>query len=53
MIGFMNFHMPTDKEIHIAFEKGESAVRDVFRDVTVQGEELAKQLARQGEALGE
>src|SRR5712692_8520781 len=49
----MNFRMPTDEEIHIAFEKGEDAVRDLFRDVTVQVEELAKQLAKQGEALRE
>jgi len=43
--------MPTDEEIHIAFEKGEAAVRGLFRDGTVQVEELARQLAKQGEAL--
>ena len=51
MISFMNFRMPTDEEIHSAFEKGEAAVRDLFRDVAVQVEELARQLAKHGEAL--
>ena len=47
----MNFRIPTDEEIHIAFEKGEAAVRDLFRDLARQVEELAKQLARQADAL--
>jgi transposase len=51
MVSFMNFRMPTDEEIQSAFEKGEAAVRDLFRDVAVQVEELARQLATQGEAL--
>jgi len=38
--------MPTDEEIHIAFEKGEAAVRGLFRAGTVQVEELARQLAK-------
>jgi hypothetical protein len=43
--------MPTDPDIHSAFEKGEAAVRALFRQVAVQVEELARQLAQQGEAL--
>jgi hypothetical protein len=38
--------MPTDEEIHIAFEKGEAAVRGLFRAGAVQVEELARQLAK-------
>ena len=45
--------MPTDEAIHIAFEKGEAAVRNLFHDVAGQVEELARQLAKQGEALQE
>ena len=51
MLQLMNLCMPTDQDIHSAFEKGEAAVRDVFCDVAVQVEELARQLATQGEAL--
>lgn len=51
MLPLMNLRMPTDQDIHSAFEKGEAAVRDLFRQVAVQGEELARQLAKQGEAL--
>jgi hypothetical protein len=47
----MNFRILTEEEIHIAFEKGEAAVRDVFRDLARQVEALAKQVARQAEAL--
>ena len=47
----MNLRIPTDEEIHSAFEKGEAAVRNVFHDVADQMEELARQLAQQGEAL--
>src|SRR2546430_2297695 len=43
--------MPTDEEIPIAFEKGEAAVWDLCRAGAVQVEELARQLAKQGEAL--
>ncbi len=51
MLHLMNLRMPTDRDIHIAFEKGEAAVRDLFREVAVQVGELARQLAKQGEAL--
>jgi transposase len=51
MIRPMNFHIPTDEEIHTAFEKGESAVMALFHDVARQMAELAQQLAKQGEAL--
>jgi hypothetical protein len=51
MLPRMNLRMPTDQDIHSAFEKGEAAVRDLFRQVAVQVEELARQLAQQGEAL--
>jgi hypothetical protein len=51
MFYLMNLRMPTDQDSHIAFEKGAAAVRDVFRDVAVQVEELARQLAKQGAAL--
>jgi transposase len=47
----MNFQIPTDEEIHTAFEKGEPAVMDLFHDVARQMAELAQQLAKQGEAL--
>ncbi len=49
----MNFRIPTDEEIHSAFAKGEAAVRNLFHDVAGQMEELARQLAKQGEALQE
>lgn len=49
----MNFHMPTDDEIHSAFEQGEEAVKDLFHDVATQVTELAHQLAKQGELLQE
>lgn len=51
MFYLMNLRMPTAQDIHMAFEKGEAAVWDVFRDVAVQGEERARQWATQGEAL--
>ena len=51
MIRPMNFHIPTDEQIHTAFAKGESAVMDLFHDVARQMAELAQQLAKQGEAL--
>ena len=47
----MNFRIPTDEEIHTAFETGEAAVIDLFHDVVEQMSELARQLAKQGEAL--
>ena len=51
MLRLMNFRIPTDDEIHLAFEKGEAAVRSLFHDLASQMEELAKQVAKQAEAL--
>lgn len=51
MLRLMYFRMPTDEEIHLTFEKGEAAVRDLFHALASQVEELAKQLAQQAEAL--
>jgi hypothetical protein len=53
MLRLMNFRIPTEEEIHLAFEKGEAAVRDLFHDLASQLEELAKQVAKQAEALQE
>jgi transposase len=44
----MNFHMPTDEEIHTAFAQGEAAVMAVFHAVAAQVAALAQQLAQQG-----
>src|SRR5215471_2006464 len=49
----MNFHMPTDEEIHTAFAQGEAAVLAVFHAVATQVAALAQQLAQQGAALQE
>ena len=51
MIHFMNFRTPTDQDIHTAFEQGEVAVRALVHALATQIEELAQQLAKQGEAL--
>ncbi len=51
MIRPMNFQIPTAEEIHTAFEKGESAVRDLSHDVACQMAELAQQMAKQSDAL--
>jgi transposase len=51
MIHFMNFRIPTDQDIHTAFEQGEVAVRALVHALATQIEELAQQLAKQGEAL--
>ena len=53
MIHAMNFHMPTDEEIHIAFERGEKAIMVLFHEVVAQVTDLAQQLAKQGEVLQE
>ena len=51
MLHPMNFHMPTDEEIHTAFAQGEAAVLAVFQAVATQVAALAQQLAQQGAAL--
>src|SRR6267143_533463 len=53
MIHPMNFHMPTDEEIHTAFEQGEAAVMAVFHAMATQVAALAQQLAKQGAVLQE
>lgn len=49
----MNFQLPTDDEICVAFEKGQAAILDLFHDVSRQMQELAQQLAKQGDLLQE
>ena len=49
----MNFHMPTDEDIHTAFEQGEAAVMALFHDVAAQVTALAQQLAKPGAILHE
>jgi transposase len=49
----MNFHMPTDEDIHTAFEQGEASVMALFHQVVGQVAELAQQLAQQGALLQE
>src|ERR1700730_16985516 len=44
----MNFHMPTDEEIHTAFAQGEAAVMAVFHAVATQVAALAQQRAQHG-----
>jgi len=51
MIRPMNFRIPTAEAIHTAFEKGEAVVMELFHKVADQMTELARQLAKQGEAL--
>jgi transposase len=51
MIRPMNFRIPTDEAIHTAFAKGEAAVMELFHHVADQLAELARQLAKQGDAL--
>jgi hypothetical protein len=45
--------MPTDEDIHTAFEQGEASIMALFHDVAAQVTELAHQLAKQGELLQE
>src|SRR2546426_2933693 len=49
----MNFRMPTDDAIHVAFAQGEAAIRELFNPVADQMTALAQQLAKQGEVLHE
>ena len=51
MIHRMNFHTPTDEDIHTAFEQGEAAVRTVVWALSTQIEELTQHLVTQGEAF--
>jgi transposase len=53
MLRPMHFQMPTDEEIHTAFEQGEAAVLALFHDVAAQVTELAQQLAKQAAILHE
>lgn len=45
--------MPTDEEIHLAFEQGKAAVMALFHEVAAQVTALAQQLAKQSELLHE
>src|SRR4029450_2456365 len=51
MIQPMNFRIPTDQDIHTAFEQGEAAVRDLVDALTTQIEALVQLVTQQGEAL--
>jgi hypothetical protein len=49
----MNFHIPTDADIHTAFAQGEASVMALVHQLVGQVAELAQQLAQQGALLQE
>jgi transposase len=51
MIQPMNFRIPTDQDIHTAFEHGEAAVRDLVYALATQIAALVQHVTKQGEAV--